>query len=420
MTQTTQAAPPVPATATGPATGTATGPATGTAADPTIRQRWRRHRVIVGVIALGVVAAFATALLSAPARQGDLDPRSYAATGTHALTALLGDRGVHVDTVTTADAAKAQAVRGSTLVVVNPDRIDDGQLSGLAQTPADLVVIGAGPLELGSLGLDVRPGGGTFGDQVVGPSGDQVVDPACALPAAAAAGSVLAGPLAYQVPDGGTGCYPVADGFALVTFARDGRKVTLLGDGAPFTNAHLATDGDAALGLGVLDANPHVVWLAPALIGPSSDADPHATLTSLLPSRLKWALLQLAIAVGVLALWRGRRLGRLVPEALPVVVRQAETVVGRARLYRRSRSLDRAAAALRAGSRDRLARRLGFGAGVSDDALVDAISRRLQGFAGRGAPQVGALLYGPTPSDDTALVALAHDLAALEQEVFHT
>jgi len=192
----------------------------------------------------------------------------------------------------------------------------------------------------------------------------------------------------------------------------------MLGDGIALTNDQLDKQGDAALGLGLLDAHPQVTWLAPPLLGPAGPAQP-TSLTDLLPMRLKWAVLQLVIAVGVIAIWRGRRMGRLVVEALPVVVRQAETVAGRARLYRRARSFDTAAEALRSGTRDRLARRLGFSAGVSHDALVDAITARLHdaGSGRRDAGRVNALLYGPTPADDHALVELAQQLTALEQEV---
>jgi hypothetical protein len=177
----------------------------------------------------------------------------------------------------------------------------------------------------------------------------------------------------------------------------------------------LDDDGNAALGLGLLSTNPDVVWLAPPLIGPSTSTG-QATLTSLLPDRLKWAALQLAIAVVVIAFWRGRRLGRLVPESLPVVVRQAETVLGRARLYRRARALGRASDSLRSGARDRLARRLGFGAAVARDALTDAVSNRVA----RPAPEVAALLYGAAPADDHELVLLAQQLAALEREVLRS
>jgi Domain of unknown function (DUF4350) len=382
------------------------------AADPTARERWRRHRMIVAAALLVAAVAVLITLVGAPSHTGDLDPRSYESTGTHALAALLAGRGVDVDTETTAAAAQSRAMAGDTLVVVNPDRLPADQLAALARTPADLVVVGAGPLDLGALALGVHPGGSAFDTAIV--------DPACALPLATTAGAIVAGPVAYQVPDGGVGCYPVADGDALVSFTRDGRQVTLLGDGTPLTNHELGSQGDAALGLGLFDVHPRVVWLAPPLLAPASDTGSQPTLLDLLPTRLKWAVLQLGIAVVILALWRGRRFGRLVYESLPVVVRPAETVVGRARLYRRSRSYDRAADALRAGTRDRLARRLGLPAAPGQDALIEAITRRLPASADRGAREIGALLYGPSPADDRALVDLAGRLAALEQEVVNS
>ena len=382
----------------------------GTAADPTLRQRFRRYRVIAGVVLIVLVIAVISTLIGTPGHQDDLDPRSYAPTGTHALAALLDQRDVHVEVETSVAAAQTQAGSNTTLVVANPDRLDDSQLATLAAVPTDLVVIGAGPLELGALDLGVHPGGSAFFDTAT-------VAPQCSLQAAVTAGPIAAGPDAYEEPDDGVGCYPVADGYALVSVARGGRQVTLLGDGTPLTNGQLAKQGNAALALGLLDAHPGVVWLAPPLLASASGTTTRPSLVDLLPSRLKWALLQLVIAVVLLALWRGRRLGRLVPEALPVVVRQAETVVGRARLYRRARSYDQAADALRSGTRDRLARRLGFAPGTGHDGLAVAISARLHGRDGRGVREVETLLYGPAPADDRALVELARALETLEQEV---
>ncbi|MGH8889791.1 MAG: DUF4350 domain-containing protein [Acidothermaceae bacterium] len=383
----------------------------GSAADPTIRQRWRRYRIIAAVVIVVIAVAVISTMIKVSGHAGDLDPRSYDSTGTHALAALLDQHDVHVATVTDPETALAGATAGRTLVVVNPDRLDDAQLAALAATPSDLVVVGAGPLQLGGLDLGVHPGGSGFDE---GP-----LDPQCTLPAAVTAGAIETASTGYEIPDGGIGCYPVGDGYGLLTFEQGGRQVTLLGDGSVLTNAELAKEGDAALGLGLLEAHADVVWLAPPLVAATSEgnSDGQTSLTDLLPSRLKWAVLQLAIAVGVLALWRGRRMGRLLPEALPVVVRQAETVVGRARLYRRAKSYDKAAEALRAGARDRLARRLGFAPGADHDALVDAIALRLRTTGGRDASNVNLLLYGPTPADDHALVDLARQLTALEQEV---
>lgn len=381
-----------------------------TSSDLSVRQRWRRYRVIVGVAAFGVIAAIVVGVLSSGANNGDLDPRSFRPNGTHALAALLGQRGVAVDTETSVASAVSLSGAGTTLVVSHPDRLDDAALSRVAASSADLVVLEAGPLELGGLKLGVVPGG----DASDLPTAS--VNPACSLLAAADAGSVGVGHYAYRVPDGGVGCYPLVDGYAVVTFKQNGRQVTMLGDATPLTNDKLADDGNAALAVNLLSARPRLVWLAPAVVR-STDSTRQATLTSLLPDRLKWAALQLAIAVALLAIWRARRLGRLVPEAVPVVVRQAETVVGRARLYRRAQSRGRAADALRASTRATLAARLGVPASGSASsvkaALVDVIATR----KARDAREVESLLYGSAPADDGELVWLAQRLAALEREV---
>jgi hypothetical protein len=119
-------------------------------------------------------------------------------------------------------------------------------------------------------------------------------------------------------------------------------------------------------------------------------------------------VLQLAIAVALLALWRARRLGPVVTEPLPVVVRAAETVEGRALLYRRAGAADHAGEALRQATRDRLGDLLG-----TPD-LVAEIARRT------GRHDTETLLYGPPPAGEAELVALADALDALENEVSRT
>jgi hypothetical protein len=124
-------------------------------------------------------------------------------------------------------------------------------------------------------------------------------------------------------------------------------------------------------------------------------------------------VLQAALAVLVAMLWRGRRLGRLVSEPLPVVVRAVETTEGRARLYRRSRSPERAARTLRDAELTRLRDQLGLGrAGLPDDVVRLAAAR-----SGRHPTDVAALLLGPLPTDDPGLVRLAADLDRLDREV---
>ena len=123
--------------------------------------------------------------------------------------------------------------------------------------------------------------------------------------------------------------------------------------------------------------------------------------------------MQLAVAVLLLALWRARRLGPVVVEPLPVVVRAAETVEGRARLYRRSGARGH-------GSRGAARRRpgpAGTALGLPRRAEPPAVVAAVAGRSGRTGPDVAALLYGAAPADDGALVRLADDLDALEREV---
>ena len=75
-------------------------------------------------------------------------------------------------------------------------------------------------------------------------------------------------------------------------------------------------------------------------------------------------------------LWRGRRLGPLVVEPLPVVVKAVESTQGRGRLYRRVRDRAHAAEILRAATARRLAARLGCPRGTDAGALVAPVAQR--------------------------------------------
>ena len=114
-------------------------------------------------------------------------------------------------------------------------------------------------------------------------------------------------------------------------------------------------------------------------------------------------------------LWRARRLGRVVAEPLPVVVRASETVEGLGRLYRApGRDVGPRGAAAGGRDADRLAPRLGL---RRDDGTPRRWSTPCAPVpAGPGA-EVAALLYGAEPGDDRALVALADQLDTLEAEV---
>jgi hypothetical protein len=118
-------------------------------------------------------------------------------------------------------------------------------------------------------------------------------------------------------------------------------------------------------------------------------------------------------AVVLLCLWRGRRLGRLVTEPLPVVVRAVETTESRGRMYRRSRDRGRALAVLQLATRRRLAAYLG----LSPSSSTSSVAAASAAVSGRDYHDVLSLLDSAVAGDDSSLLELANTLLALEKEV---
>jgi hypothetical protein len=370
-----------------------------TSTGPTARSVVRSARgpvlVVLALVLTGVVVA---AYVGTGPRQ-PMNPAAYTPDGAHAISALLADRGVEVQRVETVEAALTTA--GGTVFVPDADNLTADELHRLVARPGRLVVVGATGERLDALG----PGWTT------GPEVDVATRAAaCTLPAATRAGDVEIGGVTYRSTSAATECY-AASGWATV-LQRD--ALTLLGSSDLFTNARLAKRGNAALALGLLGTESDVRWLLPRPGARAVDSDKH--INDLLPTSVKLVALQLLVAVGVLMLWRARQLGAVVTEPLPVVVRAAEAVEGRSRLYRASRSRAAAAEALRAGARDRLARRLGLGPETSRQSMVAAVVSH----AGSDAVTVDALLYGAAPTGDDDLVVLADDLDLLILEVAGT
>ena len=117
-----------------------------------------------------------------------------------------------------------------------------------------------------------------------------------------------------------------------------------------------------------------------------------------------------------LALWRGRRLGRLVTEPLPVIVRAVETTESRGRMYRKSRDRTRALAVLQVATRRRLAAYLG----LSVSSTVSGVAAAAAALSGRSYDDVLDLLSSSAVHDDSSLLQRANTLAALEKEVRRT
>ena len=373
----------------------------------------RRHRTWAILGAVFIAALVLTAVIQLQPR-GDRTPlsiRNPAPDGARAAAEILGRHGVTVEqqdsldaTVRVLDAARLAGEGTTVLLYDRNGYLGRDQLQYLGGATDRLVVLTP---RLNTLqGLT----GGIVQAGVV-QERTEVLAPDCILPDPAAAGTVTArngylydGEMVCYAPPGGQG--------GLYAGSEDGRTV-VLGSTEILSNGALAEEGNAALVLRSLGAEEHLIWYLPGLSDVPAAKQP-VTLDELAAPWTR-VLGPWLVFVALLAMfWRGRRLGPLVFEPLPVVVKAVETAEGRARLYHDARAVDRATEVLRAGTLVRLARTLRLGPDAGAAAIIDAAGRHL----GRAPEEIGSVLNA-TPRAEAELVRWAQQLDRLEKEV-HT
>ncbi|MFB9315643.1 DUF4350 domain-containing protein, partial [Nocardioides plantarum] len=291
--------------------------------------------------------------------------------------------------------ADAGADRRTTVVVTSARQLGESTVERLRRDAggARIVVVDPNPELLQLLGRS-------------GSDGAADTDGPIAADCAPFDGLAIAVDDATRMPvDDGTACFDAT----LVT----SDDVVLLGAPQLLTNDQVLRADNAAVALRLLGQQDRVVWYVASyddLVG-----DDGVDFWSLVPD---WTGPGIALlALGVLALigWRGRRLGPLATEPLPVVVKAIETTRSRGRLYRRAGDRTHAAEILRAATRDRVRTRLRLGPIVDEAALVRDVARHVD----RPEAEVADLLgtFGRRPGTDRDLINLAAALAALEEEV---
>lgn len=384
---------------------------------------WRAGRAPAFIALLVLLAALVIAVTAERGTRGLLDPHAVDGSGSRALAEVLRGQGVAVEVARDAEQIRT-AGAGTSVFVPFPGRVTPEQFAALRAAEANLVVVAPEEAALAELTAHLAAE-----VQVSGMAAVDVRESRCGLPAAEAAGNVeLGGTLYTATGPAAAHCYPAPSdpdqpdpdephpaaetaGAALVSVSDQGRTVSIVGTSVPFTNDALAHEGNAALTLRLLGTEPRLLWFLPAPAAAEPGAD--QSFVELVPAGWFWGTAQLAVAVLLVALWRARRLGPVVAEPLPVVVRGAETVEGQGRLYHRAGDRGHAASALREAARHRLRPLAGTPPHASAESVLTALADRTH----RSAAELRELLYGAAPADDAALVWLADELDALESEV---
>lgn len=376
---------------------------------PTAGRALRRAAIWIVAAAVLVIAAILTiSSATGGLNQGvPLAADNPAPQGAMAVAEVLKDRGVTVVQTGDLDATITAAAHGdATILLWDVDLLlDEAQHARLLRATTDLVVLDPTGFELQDLAPGVAQAGaagGTFAAD-------------CDLTAVQKAGTVEAEGSSYRITaDGDTGdavgCLADGDRFGLVQLDVHGTNVTLLGLSSALSNDRVASAGNAALALNLLGRHGTLVWYIPTVADLEGQTPP--TIAELTPGWVTPLVVLLVLTVLGAVFWRARRVGPLVVENLPVVVRSSETMRGRARLYERAGARLHALDALRIGTVTRLATACGLSRLASVDEVADAVAA----LTGRDRGEVAGILIHRIPQNDAELVQLSDDLLQLETD----
>lgn len=382
------------------------------AVTPTLRRAFRQGRSWLGIGAATLVLAVLYLVASGAGAFGGvpLGADNAGPAGARALVEVLRQQGVDVTATDTLDATETAAAgdpAGTTILLYDADNLLDAARIDRLGDLADRIVV----IEPTAAVLDAYAPGVAFAGV---PDADGAVQAACGLPAAVRAGSVTAGEASFAPVDGGGAaqfCFADAgDTYQLAQVPNGAGTVTFLADQQPFDNENILGAGNAALALNLLGETGRLVWYLPSF---RDTAGVEPTLADLTPEWVTPVLVLLLALFVAAAVWRGRRLGPLVVENLPVVVRARETMEGRARLYQRSSARGRALDALRVGTLRRVSGMLALSRTASVDDVVHAAAAAL----GRPTGDLRRLLLDDDPRTDAALLDLSDALLRLERDV---
>lgn len=382
----------------------------GSTAGATVRTGWKRFGWVIALATVSLVVLSILVFTRAPSSTAPLSIDNAQPEGARAVAEILRQQGVDVTESSTLAGTHTALGADGTLVIASYSYLDQDQIDSILAWPGPIVWLAPDSNDLGflhgSLAYD-------------GSDGEAPVLAQCELPPAQNAGTVVAPgsriALHWKTATV-SACFTndvSASVLARVT-RTSAEPMSVIAAPSLLTNAWLAQAGNAALALHLLGTTDTVAWYMGTPYDFSTlGGDGQGGVVLRAPAWVNAAALAAALVFLTAGLWRGRRVGPLMTEPLPVVVPASEATRGRARLYRRGRAFGHAAAALRAGSARRLAQRLGLGPHAGRAAVTSAVAASTL----KETAVVDSLLFGPPPRDEASMLDLVRRLDALESEV---
>jgi hypothetical protein len=223
------------------------------------------------------------------------------------------------------------------------------------------------------------------------------------------------GAVLYDVAEAAGSCFGDDRQAFVEAGPRGAGRIVAVGGPGPFVNDRLDEADNAVLVAQLLAPEPEGASVA--FLDPTAGRRPGGgdeSLVDLVPRRLLFALLQLAIAFLAYVWFRARRAGRPVLEPLPSTLAGSELVAAVGELRQQEKAPERSAVVLRDDLHRTLAQRLGIPPDAPVDDLLAAAER-----AGADPDRLRAVLAGPPVTDGDGLTALARDIDLTRQEVLH-
>lgn len=367
--------------------------------NPSTSDRMRRL-LPLALLLVGVVVA--AALAGPGAGDEPLDPTSTEALGTKALVDSLRELGIPIE-------VEGSLPDDAEVVLLLEDLLSEKETDDVRSWVGEggLLIV-ADPRS----SLTPTP----IGTAAVAGFGEAPVLPECPLALLADVPQVLParGSGLYEAPEGAIACFPRGRvtgeegrdaGHWLVAEQIGEGTIVSLGGPDVFVNGRLSARGHPELMVALLGGGGEVTYLRPRA-GAGDMAD---TLAGLVGENVWLFVAQLALAFGIYAAWRARRLGKPVDEPQPVSVPASELVAAVGNLLQETGARQRAAQVLREDLRRTFSRRLGVPREAPVEDLVSAVAAR----SGDDPADVRRILDGPPPGDEAALVALSQDAERL-------